>query len=151
MGNPQYGLGYRTCPRRQRKLNACLIIVERFRKSVRCLPCHKEYTAIDTSLIFWNNIVSACGVPNIIISDRDLKFTSEFWTNLYDILGTKPAFSTAYHPQTDGLAERVIQTMEDILRRFCAYGMEYKEHEGYTHDWVTLLPAVQLAYNKMRQ
>ncbi|MBW0583829.1 hypothetical protein O181_123544 [Austropuccinia psidii MF-1] len=37
--------------------------------------------------------------------------------------------------------------MEDILRRLCAYGMEYKDHEGYTHDWVTLLPAVQLAYN----
>ncbi|MBW0582162.1 hypothetical protein O181_121877 [Austropuccinia psidii MF-1] len=63
------------------------------------------------------------------------------------MLGTKLAFSTAYHPQTDGLAERMIQTMEDILRRFCAYGMEYKDHEGYTHYWVTLLPAVQLAYN----
>ncbi|MBW0560799.1 hypothetical protein O181_100514 [Austropuccinia psidii MF-1] len=37
--------------------------------------------------------------------------------------------------------------MEDLLKRFCAYGMEYKDHEGYTHDWVTLLPAVQLAYN----
>ncbi|MBW0582512.1 hypothetical protein O181_122227 [Austropuccinia psidii MF-1] len=37
--------------------------------------------------------------------------------------------------------------MEDILRRFCAYEMEYKHHEGYTHDWVTLLPPVQLAYN----
>ncbi|MBW0566534.1 hypothetical protein O181_106249 [Austropuccinia psidii MF-1] len=37
--------------------------------------------------------------------------------------------------------------MEDILRRFCAYGMEYKDHEAYTHDWVTLLTAVQLAYN----
>ncbi|MBW0572352.1 hypothetical protein O181_112067 [Austropuccinia psidii MF-1] len=37
--------------------------------------------------------------------------------------------------------------MEDILRKFCAYGMEYEYHEGYTHDWVTLLPAVQMAYN----
>ncbi|MBW0559044.1 hypothetical protein O181_098759 [Austropuccinia psidii MF-1] len=37
--------------------------------------------------------------------------------------------------------------MEDILGRFFAYGMEYKDHEGYTHDWVTLLPPVQLAYN----
>ncbi|MBW0501207.1 hypothetical protein O181_040922 [Austropuccinia psidii MF-1] len=37
--------------------------------------------------------------------------------------------------------------MEDILKRFCAYGMEYKDHEGYTHDWVTLQPAVQLACN----
>ncbi|MBW0488968.1 hypothetical protein O181_028683 [Austropuccinia psidii MF-1] len=63
------------------------------------------------------------------------------------MLGTKISFSTAYHPQTDGLAERMRQTMEEILRRFCAYGMQYKDHEGYTHDWVTLLPAVQLAYN----
>ncbi|MBW0575322.1 hypothetical protein O181_115037, partial [Austropuccinia psidii MF-1] len=56
--------------------------------------------------------------------DRDPKFTSEFWTNLYEIIGTKLSFYTAYHLQTDGLAERIIQTMEDILRRFCAYGME---------------------------
>ncbi|MBW0583911.1 hypothetical protein O181_123626, partial [Austropuccinia psidii MF-1] len=67
------------------------------------------------------------------------------------MLGTKLAFSTAYHPQTDGLAGRMIQTMEDILRRFCAYGMEYKDHEGYTHDWVSHLPAVQLAYNTSQQ
>ncbi|MBW0528888.1 hypothetical protein O181_068603 [Austropuccinia psidii MF-1] len=54
-----------------------------------------------TALLFWNNIISTCRVPKIIISDRDPKFTSEFWTNLYDMLGTKLAFSTAYHPQTD--------------------------------------------------
>ncbi|MBW0578087.1 hypothetical protein O181_117802 [Austropuccinia psidii MF-1] len=100
-----------------------------------------------TALLFWNKIISTCGVPKIIMSDRDSKFTCEFWTNLYDILGTKLAFSTAYHPQTDGLVERMIQTMDEILTRFCAYGMEYQDHEGYTHDWVTLLPAVQLAYN----
>ncbi|MBW0490643.1 hypothetical protein O181_030358 [Austropuccinia psidii MF-1] len=63
------------------------------------------------------------------------------------MLGTKISFYTAYHPKTDGLAERIIQTMDDICRRFCAYGMEYKDHEGYTHDWVTLQPEVQLAYN----
>ncbi|MBW0544271.1 hypothetical protein O181_083986 [Austropuccinia psidii MF-1] len=127
--------------------NSCLIIVDRFRKSVRCLPCHKEDTAMDTALFFWNNIISTCGVPNIIISDRDPKFTSELWTNLHDMLGTKLAFSMAYHPQTDVFAERMIQIVEDILRRFCAYGMEYKDHEGYTHDWVTLLQEVQLEYN----
>ncbi|MBW0498005.1 hypothetical protein O181_037720 [Austropuccinia psidii MF-1] len=66
------------------------------------------------------------------------------------MLGTKLEFSTAYHPQTDGLSESMIQTIEDILRTFCAHGMEYKDHERYTHDWVTLLPAVQLAYNKTK-
>ncbi|MBW0544819.1 hypothetical protein O181_084534 [Austropuccinia psidii MF-1] len=63
------------------------------------------------------------------------------------MLGTELAFSTAYHSQRNGLSERMIQTMEDILRRFCAYGMEYNNNEGYTHDWVTLLPAVKLPYN----
>ncbi|MBW0513117.1 hypothetical protein O181_052832 [Austropuccinia psidii MF-1] len=41
----------------------------------------------------------------------------------------------------------MIQTMEDIIRRFCAYGMEYKDHDGHNHDWFTLLPEVQMAYN----
>ncbi|MBW0475290.1 hypothetical protein O181_015005 [Austropuccinia psidii MF-1] len=134
-------------PGGKKNFNSFLIIVDRLCKSMRCLPCHKEDTAMDTALLFWINIISTCGIPKIIISDRDPKFTSEFWKSLYDILGTKFEFSTANHPKTDGLAERMIQTMEEILRRFCAYGMENKDHEGYTHDWVTLLPAVQLAHN----
>ncbi|MBW0492711.1 hypothetical protein O181_032426 [Austropuccinia psidii MF-1] len=134
-------------PGGKENFNACLIIVDRLSKSVRCVPCHKEDTAMDTALLFWNKIISTCGVPKIIISDADPKLTSEFWTNLYDMLGTKLAFSTAYHPDTDGLAERMIQTMEDILGRFCEYGMEYKDNEGYTHYFLTLIPVVQLSYN----
>ncbi|MBW0471265.1 hypothetical protein O181_010980 [Austropuccinia psidii MF-1] len=134
-------------PGGKENFNACLIRVDRFSKSVGFLPCHKEDTAMDTALLFWNNMSSPCGVPKIIISDRHLKFTSEFCTNLYDMIGNKLVFAIAYHPHTDGLAERMIQKMEDIIIRFCAYGMEYKDHEGYTHDWVTLLPTVKLAYN----
>ncbi|MBW0545786.1 hypothetical protein O181_085501 [Austropuccinia psidii MF-1] len=134
-------------PGGKENFNACLVIVDRYRKSVSFLPCHKEETAINTALLFWNDIIATCGVPKIIISDRNPKFTSEIRTNLYDMLGTQLAFSKSYHPQTNGLAESMIQTMEDIIRRLCAYGMEYKDHEGYTHDWVTLLAAVQLAYN----
>ncbi|MBW0470922.1 hypothetical protein O181_010637 [Austropuccinia psidii MF-1] len=58
--------------------NACLIIVDRFSKSMRCLPYHKEDTSMDTALSFWNNIISTCAVPKIIISDRDPKFTFKF-------------------------------------------------------------------------
>ncbi|MBW0532742.1 hypothetical protein O181_072457 [Austropuccinia psidii MF-1] len=115
-------------PGGKENFNACLIIVDRFSKSMRCLPCHKKDTAMNTALLFWNNIISTCGVSNIIISDRDPKFPFEIWTNLYDMLGTKLEFSTSYHPQTVGSAKRMIQKMEDILRRFCAYGMEYKDH-----------------------
>ncbi|MBW0511324.1 hypothetical protein O181_051039 [Austropuccinia psidii MF-1] len=40
-----------------------------------------------------------------------------------------------YHPQTDGLAERMIQALEDMIRRFCAYGLEFKDYDGFTHYW----------------
>ncbi|MBW0558678.1 hypothetical protein O181_098393 [Austropuccinia psidii MF-1] len=67
-------------------------------------------------------------------------------TNLHKLLDTKLSFSTEYHPQTDGLAERMIQTLEDIFRRFCAYGLKLKDSYGFTHDWCTLIPALELAY-----
>ncbi|MBW0545190.1 hypothetical protein O181_084905 [Austropuccinia psidii MF-1] len=134
-------------PQGKETCNAFLVVVYGYGKSVRCLPYHKEDTAMNTALLFWNNTISTCGVPKISMSNRDPKFTSELWTNLYDMLGTKAEFSTAHHPQTDGLTERMIQTMVEIIRRFCAYGMQYKDHGEYTHYWVKLLPAVQLAYN----
>ncbi|MBW0467244.1 hypothetical protein O181_006959 [Austropuccinia psidii MF-1] len=104
-------------PGGKENFTACLVIVDRYSKSVRCLPCHKEDTAMDAYLLFWNNIIATSGVPKIIIIDRDPKFTSELWTNLFDMVGTKLSFSTAYHPQKVVLAERMIQTMEDIIRR----------------------------------
>ncbi|MBW0500245.1 hypothetical protein O181_039960 [Austropuccinia psidii MF-1] len=127
--------------------NACLGIADRYSKSVRSVPCHYKDTAIDKVFLFWNKSISTCGIHKPIMSDRDPEFTSEIWTNFYEMLGTKLAFSTAYHPQTDGLAERMIQKIEDIIRGFCEYGVEYKDHEGFTHDGVTLLPPVQLAHN----
>ncbi|MBW0572009.1 hypothetical protein O181_111724 [Austropuccinia psidii MF-1] len=53
---------------------------------------------------------------------------------------------TGYHPQTDGLGEIIIQTLEDMIRRVCAYGLDFKVSDGFTHDWCTLIPALELAY-----
>ncbi|MBW0554515.1 hypothetical protein O181_094230, partial [Austropuccinia psidii MF-1] len=58
------------------------------------------------------------------------------------------SFSTAYYPQTDGLAERMIQTLEEMIRRFCAYGLEFTDSDGFTHDWCTQIPALEPAYKK---
>ncbi|GJY01421.1 putative reverse transcriptase domain-containing protein [Tanacetum coccineum] len=58
------------------------------------------------------------GVPTLIISDRDGRFTSRFWQTMQKVLGTHLDMSTAYHPQTDGQSERTIQTLEDMLRAY---------------------------------
>ncbi|GJX68472.1 putative reverse transcriptase domain-containing protein [Tanacetum coccineum] len=61
-------------------------------------------------------IVARHGVPILIISDHDSRFTSRFWQSMQEALGTRLDMSTAYHPQTDGQSERTIQTLKDMLR-----------------------------------
>ncbi|MBW0533753.1 hypothetical protein O181_073468 [Austropuccinia psidii MF-1] len=126
--------------------NSCLVIVDRYSKTPIFLPCHKDDTAMDQALLIWNGVISHTGLFKNIISDRDPKFTSALWTNLHKPLGTKLSSSTAYHPQTDGLAEIMIQTLKEMIRRFCAYVVEFKDSDGFTHDWFTLIPALEVAY-----
>ncbi|MBW0537626.1 hypothetical protein O181_077341 [Austropuccinia psidii MF-1] len=125
--------------------NASLVIVDRYSKTPIFLPCHKDDTAMDTSFLIWNRVISHTDLFENIISDRDSKFTIALSTNLHKLLDKKLSFSTAYHPQTDGLAEIMIQTLEDMIRRFFAYGLELKDCYGFTHDWCTLIPALELA------
>ncbi|MBW0514594.1 hypothetical protein O181_054309 [Austropuccinia psidii MF-1] len=98
--------------------NSCLVIVDRYSKTPIFWPVHKDDTSMDKALFIWKRFISHTGLFKNIISDRDLKFESALWTNLHKLLGTKLSFSIAYHPKTDGLAERMIQTLEDMIRRF---------------------------------
>ncbi|MBW0518981.1 hypothetical protein O181_058696 [Austropuccinia psidii MF-1] len=133
-------------PGGDRGYDACLVIVDRFSKTPIFLPCHKDDKEMDTALLIWNRVVSWTGIFTNIISDRDPNIISELWTNIPQLFGTKLSFSTAYHPQTDGLAERMLQMLEDMVRIFCAYGFEFKDCDRFTHDRCTLLPALELAY-----
>ncbi|MBW0526526.1 hypothetical protein O181_066241 [Austropuccinia psidii MF-1] len=133
-------------PGSDRGYNACLLIVDRFRKIPIFLPCRKDDTAMDKALLIWNRVVSSTGIFTNIISDRDPKFTSALWTNLDQLFGTRLSFSTAYHPQTNGLAEKMIQNLEDMVRRFFVYGLEFKDCKGFPHYRCNLLPELELAY-----
>ncbi|MBW0590221.1 hypothetical protein O181_129936 [Austropuccinia psidii MF-1] len=125
-------------PGGDRSYNAYLVLVDRYSQTQITLPCHKDDTAMDTAIMIWNKVISQTGLFQNIISDRDPKFTSALWTNLHYLFGTKLSFSTAYHPQSDGLTERMIKTSEDMIRRLCAYGLEFKDSYCFTHDWCTL-------------
>jgi transposase InsO family protein len=63
-----------------------------------------------------SRIVCLHGVLKKIVSDRGTQFTSKFWERFHETLDTQFHFSSAYHPQTDGQAERVNQILEDMLR-----------------------------------
>ncbi|MBW0582714.1 hypothetical protein O181_122429 [Austropuccinia psidii MF-1] len=75
-------------PGGDRSYNACLVIVDRFSKTPILLPCHKDYTAMDTAPLIWNRVVSWTGIFTNISGDRDPKFTSALWTNLHQLFDT---------------------------------------------------------------
>ncbi|MBW0564201.1 hypothetical protein O181_103916 [Austropuccinia psidii MF-1] len=61
------------------------------------------------------------------------KFTSSSWTNIDNLFGTKLSLLAAYIPQADGLSERMIQKLEDMIRRFYSYRLCFKESDGFIH------------------
>nr|GFB18692.1 putative reverse transcriptase domain-containing protein [Tanacetum cinerariifolium] len=78
------------------------VIVDRFTKSAHFLPMREDDTLEKLTRQYLKEVVSRHGVPVLIISDRDERFTSHFWKSLNKALGTRLDMSTAYHPETDG-------------------------------------------------
>jgi hypothetical protein len=133
-------------PAGPRSCDAILVVVDRWSHRVKFIPCHKTTDARETALLFVQYVTSQHGKPDVMISDRDGRFTSEFWKSLHQILDVRLAMSTAYNPQTDGLAERNIQTIEEALRSFCAFG-HVQDRDGLYLDWYYMIFMLEYAYN----
>ena len=68
--------------------------------------------------LFRDHVHKIHGLPKVIISDRDARFTSSFWDALHCFLGKRLAMSTAFHPQIDRQTEQVNRILEDMLRHY---------------------------------
>jgi len=108
-------------PTTHRGYDAIIVIVDRLSKRAHFCPTHTSVTAPEVAKIFFSTIFKNHGLPQTIISDRDVKFTSRFWKTLFEQVGTKLALSTAFHPQTDGQTERMNRTLEEMLRAYTSY------------------------------
>ena len=103
-------------PRTQRQHDAIWVIIDRLTESAHFLPINVEDSLEKLAQLYVDEIVRLHGVPVSIVSDRDPRFTSRFWSSLQDAMGTRLHFSTAFHSQTDGQSERTIQMLEDMFR-----------------------------------
>ena len=97
---------------------AVAVFVDRLTKRVHFASCTKEVTASDYAKIFVDTIFRHHGLPEVIISDRDPRFISKFWTTLFELLSTDLRFSTAFRSQIDGQSEVMIRTLENFLRYY---------------------------------
>ena len=81
--------------------NAIYTVVEKLTKLVKLIPCfvgEGELSAPATAKLFFDNIVRSFGVPSTVIHDRDPRFTSSFWSALFELIGSRVVLSTAFHP-----------------------------------------------------
>lgn len=134
------GVDYVTCLPKSGKsaYTAVMIMVDHLTKMAHFVPCHDDITAEESAELFVHHCYRLHGVPRTLVSDRDPKFISAFWQSFWRKLNTKLNMSTARRPQTDGLTERVNQTMQSLLRCYCA-------EAGY--DWFDQLDMIEFQYN----
>ena len=95
-------------PRTSWKHDAVWVIVDRLTKSTHFLAVRMTFTLEELCRLYIREIVRLHGVPVSIVSDRDPRFTSQFWKSFQKAMGTQLSMNTAFHPQTNGQSERTI-------------------------------------------
>jgi hypothetical protein len=105
-------------PKTNKQHDSIMVMVDNLTKDAHFIPVNitrKEANIVD---VYMREISRLHGIPKTIVSDKDPKFTLNFWKGLFKGFGTKLNFSKTYHPELDGQTERVNQVIEDMLRMY---------------------------------
>ena len=127
-------------PDTERGFDSVFVVVDRLTKRVRYIPTTKDVSALKVADLFIDNVFKIHGLPETIVSDRDGRFMSQFWTGLMQKLKVGLTPSSAFHPQTDGQTERANRTLTQALRSFV---------EPMAKDWDLYLPMLEFAHNSV--
>ncbi|KAM7303540.1 DDE-type integrase/transposase/recombinase [Ixodes scapularis] len=95
-------------------------------------------TAVEVAKFFIESIVLRHGAPEVLISDRGSSFMAQLTQEILRLSHTSHRRTTAYHPQTNGLTERLNKTIADMISMYV--DVEHK-------TWDEVLPYVTFAYN----
>jgi transposase InsO family protein len=118
--------------------DAIWVVVDRLSKMRHFVPCHTTIDARGLAEIFLKEVVRLHGLPKTITSDRGPLCAAVFWKRICERLGINGRLSTEFHPQTDGLTERMNSSMEQYLRIYTSHQQD---------DWVQWLPLAEFAAN----
>ena len=101
--------------------DAVMVTVDKLTKLVMFIPTRADMDTAATANMFFNHWYRWFGLPKKIISDRDGRFISKFWKELFRLTQTRLAMSTSHHPQTDGQTEKANRTLEEMIRHYINY------------------------------
>ena len=129
-------------PKSSRNRDSILVVVGKATKMVHLVPCSTGINATDTARLLCNIVVKLHGVPRVIYNYRGSQFIAESWRELWRLTRTRLAYSTAYHPQTQGVVERMNSVIEQCMT--CTI------HEfGNIKEWGKILSTVELVINSL--
>jgi hypothetical protein len=74
------------------------VVVDRLNKYFHFFSIPSEYNASQVTDLFLGRYSDSCGLSRIIVNNRDNRFLSTFWQDLFRLSGTKLTPSTSYHP-----------------------------------------------------
>jgi hypothetical protein len=103
-------------PHSPRGKDAIWFVIDRLTKVAHFLPMKTTNSASDLVPLYIKEVVRLHGVPKSIVSNRDSKFVSNFWTSFHSALGTNLDLSTTFHP-SDRRSVRVYHS--DLKGLFC--------------------------------
>jgi transposase InsO family protein len=128
-------------PKTMTGYDAIAVFVDRLSKAAVFAPTTSNGRATDMAELFFEYVHCRYGMPQSIVSDRDPRFTSQFWQKLFEKLGTRLRLATAYHQQTDGQSERTIQTLKRYLKTYAAKD---------PHNWDQMMHHAEFAHNSTK-
>ncbi|KAH9125839.1 hypothetical protein AeMF1_003623 [Aphanomyces euteiches] len=115
---------------------------DRLSKYLIAVACRDTITAEESAQLYFDHVFCRFGLPAPIVSDRDPRFTSKFWSALFALCGTTLDMSMSDHPETDGQPERANRVIEDVLRSYT---------QSKPRTWSAMLSHVVFAYNNSVQ
>ncbi len=118
--------------------NAIFVVVDQLSKHAQFVPTTTGLDAEAFGALFIKEVVSRFGLPSSIISERDPRWTSDFWRSIVKHLKTKLALFSSHHLQHDGQTEIVNRTLESMLRSYVS--------EDRT-SWAEWLHLLEFSYN----
>lgn len=119
-----------------------MVTIDRLTKRAHFSPVRKEDSTEEIANVLVRDVIRLHGLPKQIVSDRDIKFTNNYWRTAMQILGIEIHMTTVNNPSSNGQVERLNRTLGEMLRTLVS---------ARPHDWLKVLPLTEFAYNNNYQ
>ena len=96
----------------------------------------KEKSAKEVAKFIYEDLICRWGCSEYHITDQGREFVNAINTNLLEMCGTKQRITSAFHPQANGLCERLNRSTQETLAK------TMREEK----DWVDMIPTVAFSH-----